>query len=367
MNNSSCINTLKVSATAMVFFCHSWITCYNTFDFNAHGWQRLLIAPAWGGVWIFLVIGGYLAAYGFYGGKYNLTAGGILSYYKNRIVKILVPTWVFISLEFMLIYQDRMITWTDVFKFLTCTFNGDSVPVPGIGATWYVFIVMWLYFLTPIFIFLFEKLRRQIVVSDFKLCLTALFVVCFLGGLYRVASFFFLDWYNWTYANVLGCMDLFVAGLITYRMNSCLPNLSMVVVKRLRLCLILMFCVLIGACSDFGSLIQPFGNALYKYVWPSAYLSLSCALLFLYAYKTEEKRSTFLKKLEISINVISPYTFAYYLWHSSILMYVVALVNISNGDTRFIVTIIMGILVTSYISFLMTKMNNGIIKTLLRL
>ena len=349
----------------MVYFCHSWITCYNTFEFNAHGWQRLLITPAWGGVWIFLVIGGYLAAYGFCGGKYDLTLGGVLLYYKNRVVKILIPTWIFISLEFLLIYQDKMITWTDAFRFLTCTFNGEGSPVDGIGATWYVFIVMWLYFLTPLFIYFLNKLGERTSINEFRICLIALFVVCFLGGLYRVVSFFFLDWYNWTYANVLGCVDLFIAGIITFRMTNCLPILSVSMVKKLRLCVILMLCILIVACSDFGSLI-PIGSALYQYIWPSAYLILSSTLLFLYAYKTESTQNTLKTNAKCFVDFISPYSFAYYLWHSSILMYISAIVKISNNNTRFLATIALGILVTSYISFLMTKMNNGIIKTLLK-
>ena len=76
MSNSTCINVLKILATAMVFFCHSWIVCYETFGYTIHGLYRIFITPAWGGVWIFLVVGGYLAGYGFYGGKYSLDWGG---------------------------------------------------------------------------------------------------------------------------------------------------------------------------------------------------------------------------------------------------------------------------------------------------
>ena len=258
-----------------------------------------------------------------------------------------------------------MITWADAFRFLTCTFNGDGSPLPGIGATWYVFIVMWLYLLTPLFLSILNKIEKLRSINDFKFCLTALFVVCFLGGLYRVTSFFFLDWYNWTYANVLGCMDLFVAGIITFRMTHCLPTLSMSMVKKLRHCVMLLLCILMLCCSEFVS-FRPLGSALYQYIGPSAYLILSCALLSLYAYKTESAQSTLKTNAKCFVDVISPYSFAYYLWHSSILMYVAAIAKISNDNTRFLVTIVLGILVTSYISFLMTKMNNGIIKALLK-
>ena len=66
-------------------------------------------------------------------------------------------------------------------------------------------------------------------------------------------------------------------------------------------------------------------------------------------------------------NTIAPYTFSFYLWHSLMLMYVAAQLNIENDDLHFVMTIIIGTIVSSYIALLMTKMNNGIIKALLRL
>lgn len=83
MHNSLCVNILKVIATAMVFFCHSWIVCVEAFAYQAHGWYKFFITSAWGGVWMFLIIGGYLAAHGFYEDKYSLTFGGVFKYYIN--------------------------------------------------------------------------------------------------------------------------------------------------------------------------------------------------------------------------------------------------------------------------------------------
>lgn len=363
MNNSTCINSLKVLATALVFFCHSWITCYNAFAYNAYGWCRLMITPAWGGVWIFLVISGYLAAYGF-SGKYEMNMEGVIKYYKNRIVKILIPTWVFISIVYLLIHQDKMITWDAVIRFLTCTFNGEGSPVSGIGATWYIFIVMWLYLLTPVILILLNRIEKIYGRYTFGLYLTILLSVCLLGCIYRVVTYFYLDWYEWTYANVLGCVDLFVAGMISFKMSRCFPQLSNKLVQRLRVCVVLMLINLIVICADFGSLI-PLGNLLYRYIWPSAYLILSCLLLLLYAYKTEDVRSLISVRMAKLVNLIAPYTFAYYLWHSSLLLYVVDKLNISDDNMHFILTMVVGFVVSSYMAFLMTKMNNGIVKSLL--
>lgn len=69
MNNSNSINVLKVVATLMVYFCHSTIVYNETYFLTKsdYPWLNLFDTPAWGGVWIFLVIGGCLAAYGFMG------------------------------------------------------------------------------------------------------------------------------------------------------------------------------------------------------------------------------------------------------------------------------------------------------------
>jgi len=369
MNNSSCINVLKVIATAMVFFCHSNIVCQETFNYEVHDWYRLFVTPAWGGVWIFLIISGYLAAFSFYGGKYDLTLGGVINYYKGRIVKILIPTWVFITLELFLIYQNKMIGLGEVVSILTCAnygWDSDGISCPGVGASWYVFFVMCLYILTPLFIVLLNRLESLIKDYDFRFYLVILGAVVFLGAFYRIVTFFYLDWYRWTYANLLGCMDLFVAGLISFRMNHCLPNISIKLIKKLRYCATLLCSFLIVACLDFGSFFPPYGTLLYMYIWPSAYLILFCSLLVLFAYKTGIVKSSFSNKILGFTNILVPYSFAFYLWHSSVLMYVANHVKLVNDDSRFLVTILVGILVTSYISILMTKMNNGIISSLLK-
>ena len=355
---------MKVLATAMVFFCHSYIVCYETFNYSIHGFYRIFITPAWGGVWIFLVLGGFLAAHGFYRGKYNLHMGGVKMYYTNRIVKILIPTWIFISLAYVLIYQERTPALIEMIQYLTCTFNAGSYGLPGIGASWYVFIVMWCYLLAPLIIWILNKLEVYYQGKELSFYLISFTFVSLLGGLYRVFSFFYLDWYNWTYANVLGCLDLFAAGIITYRMIAFLPELSN---KRIRLIRIFTNCgllALILVCIGQGYI--PYGILLQKYVWPSAYLILTCAILVLYSYKIDENYQRFPTFWSVC-NTIAPYTFTYYLWHSFMLMYVAAQLKIENDDLHFLLTIVVGAIASSYVAFLMTKMNTGIIKALLRL
>ena len=101
LDSSTALNILRVFAAAMVFFCHSTIVANDTFGLQLEGLQRLIITPAWGGVWIFLVMGGFLAAYGFDSQKYEMNKEGILKYYRGRFIKVLLPTWIFLSLVYI--------------------------------------------------------------------------------------------------------------------------------------------------------------------------------------------------------------------------------------------------------------------------
>ena len=149
--NSTALNVLRVFATLLVFFCHSYIVGRDEFGFELHGALWLLKSPAWGGVWMFFAMGGFLATYGFDKKNYTIDKEGVLKYYKTRFVKVLLPTWVFISLVYIFSMKESTLTMRNIIQFLTCTFNGGGVEgFKGVGATWYVFITMWLYLLTPV-------------------------------------------------------------------------------------------------------------------------------------------------------------------------------------------------------------------------
>lgn len=155
--NSTSINVLKILATTLVFLCHSEIIAKECFNINFHGLWHLLNTPAWGGVWIFLIISGFLACYGFDSGKYQISRKSILNYYKGRYIKILLPTYIFLSLAFIFNMQESNVQMDSIIRWLTCTFNGHGGGIKQVGASWYVFIVFWLYILSPIFVYLLNK------------------------------------------------------------------------------------------------------------------------------------------------------------------------------------------------------------------
>ena len=190
--NSTLLNILRVYATALVFFCHSTIIANECFGFELHGLERLINTPAWGGVWVFLAIGGFLAAYGFDQGKYSLDKNGIMTYYKGRIVKVLIPTYVFLSLMYIFNMQEAQVKWITILKWLTCTFQGGGAGIKYVGASWYVFILMWLYLLTPVllkWLCLFEKKHKG---RERMSYLRLLVLLCGIGVVFRLGGCFLM-------------------------------------------------------------------------------------------------------------------------------------------------------------------------------
>lgn len=367
MNNRNvCIDVLKVLATAMVFFCHSTIVAFQN-GFEMHGWLRIFDTPAWGGVWMFLIFSGYLAATGFVNsksgeGKYRLNKKGITGYYKNRVIKILVPTWIFVSMAFILYYREAELQYDVLLQVFFCLYNGAGFTVKGIGAIWYVCIVAWLYLLTPLFVYLLDKYECKHKGEEFKSFARLSIMIAVCGFAYRICGgFFHIDWYNWLYANPLACLDLFLVGIIGSRMCRHLPKLDEKRIICYRKACVFCFAFLVIVCTIKPGPIFKF----YQFASPSFFLICTTVILMLYSYNIRVNKSKYRLTIEKWMCIISPYTFVFYLWHTLILMSVADKMLVEKNTINFLITLSIGFVLTSYIAFLLTKMNEGVIKSLL--
>ena len=355
MLHSSSINVLKVTATLLVFFCHSTITATNEFNYELHGVMKLFNTPAWGGVFMFFTISGLLAGYGFSRGRYKITRQGVGMYYRSRFLKVLLPTWVFLTLAYIFTMQESTLEVDAVIRWLTCTSNGGGSGIKAVGATWYVFILMWLYLLSPFFAWVLNKIEENNAGREKKCLIELLVAVSLIGLTYRLVGHFVfdLDWYNWLYANVIAAADLFLIGMIGERIIG-YSKLSKNGNIRIKL-LLMLFLTIVILLSRGG--IQPLG-ILYRYIFPTFYALLTIGLVAIYSLSSQKQGGV----ISSVCNYISPYSFMFYLWHSMILMYIALKTDYITSDTsRFFATLIGGFLVTAYISFLMTRMNNSVL------
>lgn len=267
----------------IVYICHCYIICKNTFGFEfTHYWQAFLQTPAWAGVWIFVFLSGFLAGKGFISGRYELTKDGVRKYIIGRAVKVLLPTYIFISLAYILLTPDITIGWETFLRFLTCTFNGHG-GTTAVGASWYVFVVMWLYVMTPLFVLILNRFT----VCGKKKHSTLLILLCtiILGMSYRIfGRMAGLLWYDWIYANVLGCLDLYVAGILInylYLAGGVGDFIKIYRSKMLYGSAILLFLLvnISSLCYYYGEGPIPALLSLYRYIFPSFYLLLLAILM----------------------------------------------------------------------------------------
>ncbi len=364
--NSNVLNILRVYATALVFFCHSLIVGKECFGLKIEGLVRFIRTPAWGGVWMFLAIGGFLAAYGFSQHKYSLDKGGILKYYRGRIIKVLIPTWIFLSLVYIFNMQESHVRWTAILQWLTCTYNGSEAGIAGVGASWYVFIIMWLYFLAPAMMKVLYKFEVRFAGREFKRYSQLLAFLCSVGIIFRLGGVFlnfYVDksiYYNWFYANVTGTIGLFLIGMIGERMLHYMPELDERLLRRY--CQFAVFGLVLITCMFIGNF--KYLSTLYKITGPCMFALSSVFLVMCFSYRTREEIPQDKGKLPTICNAVAPYTFMFYLWHSLLLSYIAEKISISSIYQHYFMMLLIGGIVTSFIAFLMTKMNDGVIKTM---
>ena len=367
--NSTTLNVLRVYATALVFFCHSTLIAEECFDYHLYGVLHIINTPAWGGVWIFLVMGGFLAAYGFDQQKYTISKAGIKDYYMGRLVKVLVPTWIFLSLMYIFNMQEAQVNITTVLRWITCTFNGPGAGIKRVGASWYVFVIMWLYLLTPILlnqIYKFENRYKGRMIIFYCLCIVA---ICGLGIFFRAGGVIWNRlyddqfYYNWCYANVTGTIDMFLIGMIGERMMRYLPEIHNSKIRKYRKCAL--WTLIITTCIFLGNV--KYQTTIYKIVGPSLFSLSTILVIIAYSYKCNDRNTQATDTKLIAIcNLVAPYAFMFYLWHSPVLGFVAEKVKIQDSNLHYLAMLIIGGFITIYVAFLMTKMNNGIIKTIIK-
>lgn len=337
------INLLKTIAVIMVFFLHASLFDGGNFKagqlFLENGWTFIFKTPAWAGCWIFFCISGFLAAKGYLGGKYCTERYSVLQYYKSKVTKIWVPTIFFWFVCILFSYPDFIINNKNVlFQLISCTYNGNP-GLPGIGATWFVFTVMWLYFLTPLFFILiqfFSKKKKNIVL---------LIITLGLGFAYRYYCYkSHLDWYRFVYTIPLANIDLYISGMLAAFMNYEHE------VKSSRLndyCIIFLIgFVLFNSYTYYSNLMIP----AYMYRFQSVYLLL--VFLSLMTIPRGIKNKTILGKI---IDYVAMISFEFYLFHSLVLYKIAPYVYAKNGTLGYLKLVVITVVITLFSSLLFKR------------
>lgn len=305
---NSFINLSRCVACLIVFILHSSIFTERNGALWNNNYIRLLKTPAWGGVWIFFILSGYLAGKSFFSSRYTFDMKEIICYYKAKFIRIVIPVFSFIFLCCVLIYpcfvKNNPIV---IFKWITFSYNANP-GVDGIGATWYVFTLIPLYLLSPLFSFFAGKLSK----NKFFLSFVTILVI-FIGFLYRFCAYNFgLNWYSMIYTPFYANIDLFFSGILICKIIdvfNCSKLLSSKLFKDIGLFVFLVFILMNTICYD--------KFFFYAIICPTLYLLIFgfCLIVF----SDEQYTFQFDNWFEKTIDKFSSISFEFYLFHSLIL------------------------------------------------
>ena len=331
VNRVDPINILRTIAALCVFFLHTTIFDDSSF-FKPDSWNFIFRTPAWGGVWMFIILGGYLAGKSYYLCRYNSTVKDSLRYYWQRLTKTIIPTFAFIFICVVFAFPDFIPNNPQVLiQFITLTYRG-SPGVDGIGATWYVFMVAWFYLFTPPVAWLLNKVR---LLKHRRVIYAAAFACLALGvGAYRIYSYMNeIVWYDSVYTNAIANADLFFGGfLVAYLHLDALKGESKTVQFMNRnsfkfkvSAIILLIGTILINCYIYNMAHfteQPY-SFIYSDIFPTIYLAVvSLYLIFvdrnICKYEKVTVRSIKKNPLRL-IDAFSVITFEFYLFHSLIL------------------------------------------------
>lgn len=204
------LNGLRVLALVVTFVSHTYL--FSGVFAAGGGITFLFAAPAWACMWVLFTLSGYLAGRGFASGRYPLTGDGVKKYYWGRLLKIWLPTALFIFLTALLAYPDFL--FGDSTLILRCLpLSWTTIGGPdGIGATWFVFTIMWLYLLTPAVCCIARRLTQRGRWAGIIILALAGLGYRLLAG--RFVQDFWQDYLNYIYTPPIGNLDLYAAGVL---------------------------------------------------------------------------------------------------------------------------------------------------------
>lgn len=309
------LDALRVVAVYLTFVSHTYLFDRDVFSLGK--WSFPFAAPAWACMWVLFTLSGYLAGWGFASGKYELNRKGIGAYYYGKLTKIWLPALVFIFVISALSYPDYLPGNTPVlWKFLFLTFRSDPAH-SDIWHTWFVFDVMGLYLLTPMFCLVAKKMPRKAIPP---LC----GAVLALGLLFRLhMRDLGKDYVTEIYLPLYAQFDFFISGLLLsfYKESPEKSNKNSTgggYKKRISVCL-LMLTYLFGFLAVWEA--EAHGkpalyNTVYSYYGPTMFAIAT--LLFISSF--EGKEGVCPRWLKKPVEMLAKYGFEFYLLHTSALI-----------------------------------------------
>ena len=220
------IDFLRIIAMFCVIFLH--FVCM----FDAPSWwaiykiKSVYGAPAWSGVTIFFFVSAYLNVIGFIKGKYQFTFKGIMTFYKKRLLKILIDYYILLAILIPIFYRD--IFTQDLYTFfrlIFCFYDGTThtMSLPFLGHLWFVSTIVQFYIICPLIAFFVYKIKDRR-----TLLLILFFVVLAIGQAIKIPLIYYkVGWHKYIYTPVYSNLDFFICGALFYAYNRDRKNVDL--------------------------------------------------------------------------------------------------------------------------------------------
>lgn len=270
-------NFIRSISVICVFLLHtSLFSGQLGFAYDKYTWP--LKTPAWSAVWMLFILSGYFIGKGFAQKRYTFSIQGIFKFYLRRLIKVGIPTWIFIFIcstvvEPEFIYENP----TVILRVLTFTYY--NIPASNcIGATWYVSTLMQLYMVAPFICVIAANITKHIkkyMALKISISLVAILAV---GFFYRYHMFKIgADWSTNVYVPFYANLDLYISGiLLNYISFPEIINKTKKIIWNICAKIGLLVGILINCYIAYRA--EYFLNYLYiyQYVLPSVYLIGVC-------------------------------------------------------------------------------------------
>ena len=356
------LNYIRSIAVICVFLLHVSLFSWQLgFAYDQYTW--ILKTPAWSAVWILFLMSGYLIGKGFYREReYKFTPKEFLKFYFRRLLKVGIPTWIFIFIACTIVEPEFIVkNPTVIFRILTFTYH--NIPSSYcIGATWFVSTLMWLYVIAPFVCLIVDAVAKRMRKYATQTVCLGIIVLGVLGFCCRTYMFQTgADWSSQVYVPFYANLDLYVGGILLNYVE--IPKVENekkkiflgTLIKVLFIIAIIINCY-IAYLADYSEKYL----YIYRYILPSIYLVGMCVYIFVaeMCYLPQEKLScrNLIKNPVRLLDLFSEISFEFYLVHSMVLSQIFVYFSGNNPVLVHLKIIGVSFVISVCLAYLMKKM-----------
>lgn len=180
-------------------------------------------------VWIFFCLSGYLMGKAFYAKRYSSNISGVMSFWRNRALRIFPLYYVAVLFVSIFVYPDvlKIANWGYLIRICTFTYHSFSVspPLAFDGPLWSLSTELQFYVFVPfIYTYLKHRLMKQkyVVIAAFFIIILTFSIRYFFWISFKTQIRDHMEYFfEYLYAPLITNIDLFLCGFLVNALIQC--------------------------------------------------------------------------------------------------------------------------------------------------